>query len=741
METRSTTAPGIRNVPGQFRVLGRSGPDRAPDTLAGSTATAPRLPMPVLSPTYDGPVLLVTAAAIRPDPIHTPIGAPEMLQQASSLGVPIVYLPSDGQSTDLSQFPQGTQVSADDAAGYVKSLQGRLPQAQFFLLGGNRGSDMKAAQVPGVTAWLRNTDESQKDMPKGYQGILTDEYFAEFQNRVVQDLKNARTVSVSCGGNPAVRGTLPVLPVYPNAPALQAPNKLLHVAAKTAWVGEGVASMVAGAVREACRSTAASLALAQGPQPDLQSASAAQLGRAAQDVLETRLPSLEKSRLLYRVLTAHGSDVGHIDSVLTCIDNPNQEFDTIHQKVARTLQGQEAWQWASHMEDGKPRQGDWKGDFERYMDGLTGTTVRPGTKVQVCIDGEEAFKEQLDAIRNAKEFINLSTFVFASDQFGRYYLSELQKAADRGVKINLVVDQTGSGKTYGKLPTDPHLFDTLLEHPNVQFVETPPSALSEHINHRKIMTMDDGSGTGRQVGFIGGMNVANDYRLRWHDVHCKVEGPAVEDLDALFIDQLKAYGGKLDAAMESRMREAQAPQDDGMGVRVVGHWGFQDHTMKMAYLRAINTAAKSIDIADPYVSDPDVIKSLIARAQDGVKVRLFVPAHNNHAYMKWATSAYYDEMLKAGVEIYEYEGHEMAHEKVAVFDNQVTTIGSSNLDARSLQNNEEANIWSTDETLAQEVTERLFNADLAKCRRIEKWEPTFANHMQSHLTLMAKGQL
>ncbi len=158
---------------------------------------------------------------------------------------------------------------------------------------------------------------------------------------------------------------------------------------------------------------------------------------------------------------------------------------------------------------------------------------------------------------------------------------------------------------------------------------------------------------------------------------------------------------------------------DGAGdVRVIGHEGLQDQHMKLAYLRAIDTAQHTIRIANPYFSDPDVSAHLRAAAGRGVEVTVVLPKTNDMKLEQSAERDMYYALLKAGVRIYEYHGRPMAHQKVATFDGQISTIGSSNLDARSLWNNDEANVWSTDPAVARQLDQELFARDLEQSDRI-----------------------
>ena len=145
--------------------------------------------------------------------------------------------------------------------------------------------------------------------------------------------------------------------------------------------------------------------------------------------------------------------------------------------------------------------------------------------------------------------------------------------------------------------------------------------------------------------------------------------------------------------------------------------------MKMAYLRAIDTAQHTINIADPYFSDEDVINHLADAAKRGVQVSLVLPHRNNHPFEQDAERAAYPELLKAGVHIYEYTGRPMAHDKVGTFDGQLSTIGSSNLDARSLWNNDEANVWTRDPAVAKDLDTNLFSLDEKQSVPVTSYDP------------------
>jgi cardiolipin synthase len=305
----------------------------------------------------------------------------------------------------------------------------------------------------------------------------------------------------------------------------------------------------------------------------------------------------------------------------------------------------------------------------------------------------------------------------------------LAAAAGRGVPVKVIYDPMGSKESNGKKTSD-DVYKFMQQH-GVQVIAQQPTALADHLTHRKITVVDG------QTAFTGGMNVGDEYSTLWHDVHSKVEGPAVADLQKLFIQQWKGDGGTVTPQEVTKMLPNLMPVAE-TSARVIGHEGRGDQNIKLAYLRAIDTAQTSVKIANPYFSDPDVMKSLANAAKRGVDVQVVVPATNDMAAEQNASRANYLDLVNAGVKVYEYAGAPMAHDKVATFDGKMSTIGSSNLDARSLGNNDEANVWTGDPSVAKDLEANLFARDIGQSTLITKQQAesfrTLTNRVYQNLS-------
>ncbi|MDE2491856.1 MAG: phosphatidylserine/phosphatidylglycerophosphate/cardiolipin synthase family protein, partial [Elusimicrobia bacterium] len=380
---------------------------------------------------------------------------------------------------------------------------------------------------------------------------------------------------------------------------------------------------------------------------------------------------------------------------------------------------------ARHQAETRP--GDWAG-LGRYVRTVSGAERTTGNFVEFLVDGPSAIGPGLAAIESAKSTIHVEVFELQGDDIGRAFAAALEERLAHGVKVRLMVDEHGSDAEHDQAVAD--ILDGLRRAgAEVRIVE-PPLDLS-HLDHRKVMVIDG------QTAFTGGMNVGRDYQVDWHDQQTFVVGPAVADLQKAFLERWTEAGGRVPASELPELFPKPLIDKDGSAVRVVGHaGGAEDENIKAMYLRAFLTAQASIRIENPYFVDPDVVSGLIRAARRGVKVQVILPEDNDVAIVQRGSRAYYPDLLKAGVEIYEYQGR-MAHDKVCVIDGRWTTAGSSNLDARSLRDNDELNLAIDDPRVAAYVDAQLFAPDLKRSKRILSYSPTWRERLDRWLS----GQL
>lgn len=312
---------------------------------------------------------------------------------------------------------------------------------------------------------------------------------------------------------------------------------------------------------------------------------------------------------------------------------------------------------------------------------------QPGCEVTMYRDNRIALDVLEEAIANARQHIHLIYYTWEADQTGRRFRDALTRAAQRGVEVRLLIDDVGS------YATKSGFFAPLVAAGGEVERFLPLSLLSRQVsvnnrNHRKIVIIDGCS------GFTGSMNIGDLYAGLsgpWEDLQVQVKGRVVYELQQIFCEDWYHATGK-DLATEKYFPPvdfrgdvcasflASGPSDD--------RWR-KIHTVLFA---AINTARDKVWIETPYfVPDAPIAMALQTTALRGVDVRLLLPARSDHRMVMYAGRSFYDELLHAGVRIFEISDS-IPHAKTTVIDGIFATAGSANMDQRSFRLNFEANL-------------------------------------------------
>ena len=370
--------------------------------------------------------------------------------------------------------------------------------------------------------------------------------------------------------------------------------------------------------------------------------------------------------------------------------------------------------------------------MERYtavVESVTESPLTKGNKVTLLIDGPATYAAMFEAIRGAKDNINLETFILEDDEIGRKFTELLLRKQAEGVQVNIIYDSMGSFTTS-------EAFFKHLRDGGIHVVEfNPISPLKGHLkwlminpDHRKILIIDG------KIAISGGVNISNVYSgrlsvrkkvkgelLPWRDTDVQVEGPAVAEFQKLFLDTWsKQEGPKLsEPNYYPKMKE-----DGNTLVRVVGSTPGSDNRITfIVYVAAITFAEHSIHLTNAYfVPDKQILKAFTDAAGRGVDVKIILPANTDFQLVLNAARHNYSELLKEGVKIYERR-NVVLHAKTAVIDGVWSTVGSTNLDSLSLLSDDEVNAVVLSREFAEEM-ERTFASDLAQSDQIQwdKWE-------------------
>jgi len=371
--------------------------------------------------------------------------------------------------------------------------------------------------------------------------------------------------------------------------------------------------------------------------------------------------------------------------------------------------------------------------LERHMalvESISGSPLVAGNKAMLLIDGPATYDAMFKAIQDAKDHINLETYIFEEDEVGRRFADLLLQKQSEGVQVNLIYDSLGSLRT-------PAAFFQRLQDRGIKTLEFNPvnpaktrkNWLLTHRDHRKILIVDG------SVAFTGGVNISRVYSSSslsavehekkiegsWRDTHVQIEGPAVAEFQKLFLDTWAREKGP-----ELPRREYFPPlkREGNDLVEVLGSTpGEQNRITYIMYVSAFIYAENFIHLTNPYfVPDGQTIKSLTNAAQRGVDVKIILPGVSDEGTVFYAGRSHYKHLLKSGVKLYEHRDA-MLHAKTAVIDGVWSTVGSTNMDLWSFLRNDEVNAIILSRDFTNEM-EAMFGKDLENSRQIhlEQWK-------------------
>jgi cardiolipin synthase len=358
--------------------------------------------------------------------------------------------------------------------------------------------------------------------------------------------------------------------------------------------------------------------------------------------------------------------------------------------------------------------------FRRNMDAMLGPPLLGGNRAQALLNGDQIFGDMLEAIGAARRTITFESYIYWSGEVGERFTRAFAERAKAGVKVHVLFDALGSGKIDEKSVQEMKAAGVEVEKYNP--VRWNTLATMNNRTHRKIMVVDG------RVGYTGGAGIADEWSgnaqdpQHWRDTHFRLEGPAVAHMQAAFMENwIEVTGNVLHG-------EEYFPALGNAGAQVaqfiVTSPGGGSESMQLMYLLSIAAAAKSIQLSAAYfVPDGVEIRTLVAAVRRGARVQIIVPGHETDSpAVRRASRSTWGELLRAGVEIYEYQPT-FFHCKVMIVDGLWVSVGSTNFDSRSFSVNDEANLNVYDRDFAA-AQARIFEEDLRRSKRIsyEEWK-------------------
>jgi len=343
-----------------------------------------------------------------------------------------------------------------------------------------------------------------------------------------------------------------------------------------------------------------------------------------------------------------------------------------------------------------------------------------GNQVRLLENGEAYYPAVFEAIAQAQQEVRLETFILFEDKVGLQLREALVAAANRGVKVNLLIDGWGSPDL------SPNYVDSLVTAGvQLHFFKPVKRLLGQRLNlfrrmHRKIVVVDG------RIGFIGGINFSLDHLAEFgqqakQDYAVEIRGPLVEKLRELTRASLKppAVAQRWQRLLRRAGQAAEPAEQAGARAAVVVRDNHHHRTdIERQYRLAIRQARHRIVIANAYFFPGyRLLRELRRAAQRGVDVRLILQGKPDMPIVKTAASLLHGHLQRAGVRIFEYCERPL-HGKVAVVDDEWATVGSSNLDPTSLALNLEANVVVMDRDFNATLSERLTHLMAEACQEV-----------------------
>ena len=356
-------------------------------------------------------------------------------------------------------------------------------------------------------------------------------------------------------------------------------------------------------------------------------------------------------------------------------------------------------------------------------------------KVQMLINGEVKFASLLNDIEKATNHIHLEYYIFDEDEIGWKVLNKLMLKAKEGIKVRLIYDDVGSKLSYRtrkKLETVGIMAKPIMP------VYIPKFSKANYRDHRKIAVIDG------KMGYVGGINVADRYvnkkgRKYWRDTHLKIEGNAVHSLQIAFL--LNWYYATKEKLNFDEFLFPEIKAQGNQCVQIAGSGPDSDWASIMqAFFVAINSATKRVWITSPYfIPNEPVLTAIKTAALSGIDVQIIFPYTADSKIVHYASMSYMKEVLEAGVKVHLYTNG-FIHAKTLLVDDVFSSIGTTNMDYRSFDQNYEVNAMVYSESFAGELKEQ-FLKDVEQCipLQLSRWDqrPIRKRLLQSTARLLA----
>jgi len=328
-----------------------------------------------------------------------------------------------------------------------------------------------------------------------------------------------------------------------------------------------------------------------------------------------------------------------------------------------------------------------------------------GNHIQILFNGDQAYPEMLRAIETAKQSIYLMTYIFDNDKTGAAFVDALCQADRRGVEVKVLIDGIGELGQFKRV-------STILKSKGIQVERFLPLSLRHPKlywnlrNHRKLLLVDNA------IAFTGGLNLSSRHLLndnksnaRVEDIHFKLSGPIISEMDSVFKDDWEFVTGQRLEISDTRY------MCDGHTLCrvIVDEPSERIDRLAMTLLGVVSASVKRIIIMTPYfLPSPEMVSALQSASLRGVEIIILLPSKNDNILVHWATRNLLWQFLQFNIQVY-YQPPPFVHSKLFIVDDELVFFGSANMDPRSLRLNFEMNVEAYDPILVDNLLEYVSN--------------------------------
>lgn len=352
--------------------------------------------------------------------------------------------------------------------------------------------------------------------------------------------------------------------------------------------------------------------------------------------------------------------------------------------------------------------------FIHVIESTCNTTLDRHNKIEILTNGTVFYPAMIDAIRGARETINLECYIFEKGEVADRFIDALCERAGAGVHITIVLDAVGSFGAFRQAAKR-------LSHANCrveryQRAQWHSLARLNNRTHRELLVIDG------RVAFVGGAGVADRWFTRtrgkpmWRDMMARIEGPIVPNIQGIVAENWLECSGEILTGVRTYQTEHKKGASPAFAVK--SSPADRATFSRVLFQMLVESATRRVLISTPYFLPDKAFRQAFARtARRGVEITVIVPgAHTDQRWVRLASRRMWGGLLKAGVRMFEY-GSGMTHVKALLVDDLWSVIGTTNVDNRSFEHNDEVNIAVRDGTITARIAADFLN-DLTQSREV-----------------------